>query len=549
MHRLIAPENKLDNIERIWQTSIMAKEEVATPEKSEQKGLDFNPQFRAAIELMENRKQSLFITGRAGTGKSTLLNYFQRTTAKRHVVLAPTGIAAINVGGQTIHSFFGFGPDVTEKSVKKIKNVSSRNIYKKIDTIIIDEISMVRADLLDCIEKFMKLNGPDEKKPFGGVQMVFIGDLYQLPPVVSSTEKEIFKLHYQSPYFFCARSFKSMDMEFIELEKVYRQHDDEFIRLLNAIRNRSVTDEDLEVINRRLAPDFEAPKDEFYIQLTSTNDMADKINETEMAKLPGKIHKFSALIDGDFGNEYMPTTKELRLKKGSQIMMLNNDQQGRWVNGTIGVMTGTTKDDDGNILIKARLDMGEDVFISPYTWSIYRFFIDGSQLASEVVGTFTQYPLRPAFAVTIHKSQGKTFSRVIIDLGRGTFAHGQLYVALSRCVSLEGIVLKKPVKKEHILLDWEVVKFLTQHQYALAEKKLSHNDKLRIIKNAISGSSQIEILYLKAKDEKSRRVVKPLDVRQMEYKGHSFTGLDAFCQTRRERRTFNVDRILEIKVL
>ncbi len=548
MHCFIAPENKLDNIERIWQALIMAKEIYARSEKTGQTGLDFNPQFRAAIELLENSKQSLFITGRAGTGKSTLLNYFQRTTAKRHVVLAPTGVAAINVGGQTIHSFFGFGPDVTEKSVKKIRNVSSRNIYKKIDTIIIDEISMVRADLLDCIEKFMRLNGPDEKKPFGGLQMVFIGDLYQLPPVVTSAEKEIFKLHYKSPYFFSARSFESMDMEFIELEKVYRQHDDEFIRLLNAIRNRSVTDDDLAAINKRLDPEFEAPGNEFYIQLTSTNDMADKINETEMAKLPGKIYKFRAIIDGDFGNEYMPTTKELRLRKGSQIMMLNNDQQGRWVNGTIGVMTGTAKDEDGNIIIKARLDMGEDVFINPYTWSIYRFFIEGSQLASEIVGTFAQYPLRPAFAVTIHKSQGKTFSRVIIDLGRGTFAHGQLYVALSRCVSLEGIVLKKPVKKGHILLDWEVVRFLTRHQYALAEKKLNHDDKLRIIENAISGGSQIEILYLKAGDEKSRRIVKPLDVRQMEYKGHSFTGLEAFCRSRRERRTFNVDRILEIRI-
>jgi ATP-dependent DNA helicase PIF1 len=176
-------------------------------------------------------------------------------------------------------------------------------------------------------------------------------------------------------------------------------------------------------------------------------------------------------------------------------------------------------------------------------------FIEGSQLASEVVGTFAQYPLRPAFAVTIHKSQGKTFSRVIIDLGRGTFAHGQLYVALSRCVSLEGMVLKKPVKKGHILLDWEVVKFLTQHQYALADKKLNHDDKLRLIKNAILRNNQIEILYLKAKDEKSRRIVKPLDVRHMQYKGHSFTGLEAFCRTRGDVRVFNVDKILEIKVL
>jgi ATP-dependent DNA helicase PIF1 len=527
----------------------MAKEKSAASEKAKEPGLDFNPQFRAAIELMENREQNLFITGRAGTGKSTLLNYFQKTTAKRHVVLAPTGVAAINVGGQTIHSFFNFGPDVTVKSVKRLKAGSFRNIYKKIDTIIIDEISMVRADLLDCVEKFLKLNGPDEMAPFGGVQMVFIGDLYQLPPVVTSAEKEIFRMHYQTPYFFSAQSFKSMEMEFIELEKVYRQKDDEFVRLLNAIRNRSVTEEDLAIINKRLAPDFETPKDDFYIQLTSTNDMADKINETEMKKLPGKTHKFKAGINGDFGKEYMPTASELRLKKGAQIMMLNNDQLGRWVNGTIGVMIGTSKDDEENTLIKARLDIGEDVFISPYTWSIYRFYIDKNQLASEVVGTFTQYPIRLAFALTIHKSQGKTFGKVIIDLGRGTFAHGQLYVALSRCVSFDGIVLKKPVKKGHILLDWAVVNFLTQHQYKLAEKKQPATDKLTMIKDAIQDKRKIEILYLKAKDEKSRRTLKPLDVRQMQFNGRKFTGLEAFCQTRGEIRVFNVDRILEIKAL
>jgi ATP-dependent DNA helicase PIF1 len=527
----------------------MAKDKSRLPKTIEETGLDFNPQFKKAIEFMEGYRQNLFITGRAGTGKSTLLNYFTKTTLKRHVVLAPTGVAAINVGGQTIHSFFNFGPDVTLKSIKKLKSGSNRDIYKKIDTIIIDEISMVRADLLDCVEKFLRLNGPDDQKPFGGVQMVFIGDLYQLPPVVTSAEKDIFRMHYQTPYFFSALSFKSMDMEFIELEKVYRQHDDEFIRLLNAIRNRSVTEEDLAIINRRLDTGFEPPKGEFYIQLTSTNDMADGINETEMKRLPGKTFKFKAETDGDFGKEYMPTARELKLKKGAQIMMLNNDQLGRWVNGTIGVMTGTTKDDDGNILIRARLDMGEDVFISPFTWSIYRFYVEKNQLASEVVGTFTQYPIRLAFAVTIHKSQGKTFSRVIIDLGRGTFAHGQLYVALSRCVSLEGIVLKKPVKKGHILLDWAVMKFMTGHQYKLAEKKQPATDKLAMIKNAIRDKRKIEILYLKAKDEKSRRTLKPLDVRQMQFNGHEFTGLEAFCMIRGDIRVFNVDRILEIKAL
>jgi len=527
---------------------------MSLPKKSpiafkKQAGLDFNAEFRHAVELIENTCKNVFITGRAGTGKSTLLNYFQHSTEKRHVVLAPTGVAAINVGGQTIHSFFGFGPDITLKSVRKLRNESMAKIYKKIDCIIIDEISMVRADLLDCVDKFMKVNGPDSKKPFGGVQMVFIGDLYQLPPVVASAEKEVFKKHYPTPYFFSARSFDSLDMEFIELEKVYRQRDDEFIRLLNAIRNRSITDADIEKINKRVIPDYEPPEGEFYIQLTSTNAMADSINEEELSRLPGRAWKFPATVEGDFGREYMPTSKELKLKKGAQIMMLNNDQLSRWVNGTIGVITGVEKAGDGSRIIKARLDTGEDVFISPFEWNIYRFFVEKDQLVSEAIGTFTQYPLRLAFAVTIHKSQGKTFSRAIIDLGKGTFAHGQLYVALSRCVSLEGIVLKKPVKKGHILLDWAVVKFLTRHQYKLAETRLAPKDRLILIKEAIREKKPVEILYLKAKDEKSRRIITPIDVRPMEYNGHPFTGMKAFCNTRGEIRTFNVERILEIKAL
>ena len=207
--------------------------------------IDFNPQFQRALDLMEKTHRNAFITGRAGTGKSTLLNYFCEHTDKKAVVLAPTGVAAINVGGQTIHSFFGFKPDVTLRAIRKKFRDEKKNIYRKLETIVIDEISMVRADLLDCVDKFLRLNGPDEKLPFGGVQMIFIGDLYQLPPVVTGHEREIFREHYTTPYFFSAEVFAGLDMEFIELEKIYRQSDDEFIRLLNAIRNRTVTEDDL----------------------------------------------------------------------------------------------------------------------------------------------------------------------------------------------------------------------------------------------------------------------------------------------------------------
>lgn len=508
--------------------------------------IDFNPQFQRALDIMEKTHRNVFITGRAGTGKSTLLNYFCGHTDKKAVILAPTGVAAVNVGGQTIHSFFGFKPDVTLSSIRKKIRDEKKNLYKKLEAIVIDEISMVRADLLDCVDKFLRLNGPDEKVSFGGVQMIFIGDLYQLPPVVSGQEREIFRGHYTTPYFFSAKVFGGLDMEFVELEKIYRQKDDEFIRLLNAIRNRTVTDDDLALLNRRVAPDFAASSDDFFIHLTSTNEQANRINEEQLAGLGGRTYSFHGFMEGDFGKEYLPIPAELKLKKGAQIMLLNNDAYGQWVNGTIGKMMGVKKDEEGEKVIVARLDNGEKVEIAPYTWEIFRFFLKNGELTSEVVGSFTQYPVRLAFAVTIHKSQGKTFERAVIDVGKGTFAHGQMYVALSRCTTLDGMVLMKPIKKTHILMDWQVVKFLTNFQYNRAEKKLPREDKIRLIKEAIKNDRQLEIVYLKAKDEKSRRVIMPLVVGDMEYKGYPFLGLEALCMTRREKRVFNVDRILEV---
>ena len=510
--------------------------------------IDFNDEFQCALTLMDETSKNILITGRAGTGKSTLLKYFRENTRKKAVVLAPTGVAAVNIEGQTIHSFFHFKPSVTPSSIKRKKKTErdKPTVYKKLSTIVIDEISMVRADLLDCIDKFLRFNGPDEHMPFGGVQMIFIGDLYQLPPVVTSAEREIFKSHYATPYFFSAKVFESLAIEFVELEKVYRQKDDEFIRLLNTIRNRSVTDEDLAQFNRRCQPDFEAPEGTFYLSLTSTNDLADAINEKRLAELPGKVWKATGVIEGDFGKEYLPTAVELKLKKGAQIMLLNNDSFGQWINGTIGVIRKFENDDEGEDVIVADLDNGDTARITPYTWKIYRFFLDKEELHSEEVGSFKQYPVRLAFAVTIHKSQGKTFENVIIDIGRGTFAHGQMYVALSRCTTLDGIILKQPLKKSHILMDWQVVKFLTGIQYAQSAKSLSRDDKLLMIQKAIDEKLDIEILYLKGQDKKSRRTIRPLRVGNMEYKGYPYVGMEAFCLARSEKRIFNVDKILDI---
>ena len=422
--------------------------------------LDLNAEFRHALDLMENGERSVFITGRAGTGKSTLLEYFRNNTTKKVAVLAPTGVAALNVHGQTIHSFFGFKPDITLEKVKKRRsNPTVISVYQKLDMIIIDEVSMVRANLLDCVDKFLRLNGSNIDTPFGGLQMIFIGDLYQLPPVVNNTEREPYEAIYSTPYFYGAHVFDSFKMDFIELKKVYRQQDGNFIHILNSIRNNSADDEDLESLNRRYLPDFEPVTADSYICLTTTNAMAKQINDAELAKLETDAFTFTAEIEGKFGDEYMPTAIELEVKVGAQIMMLNNEVAGRWVNGSVGKITAITPRVTETV-IEAELGEGEIVEIKPFTWKIYRFYVDGGSLQSEVMGSFTQYPLMLAWAVTIHKSQGKTFEKVVVDMGRGAFACGQTYVALSRCTSLEGIVLKKPILKRHIITDDGIEDFL-----------------------------------------------------------------------------------------
>ncbi|PIS31480.1 AAA family ATPase [Candidatus Saganbacteria bacterium CG08_land_8_20_14_0_20_45_16] len=505
--------------------------------------IEFNNLFIKALDLLENTSQNVFITGKAGTGKSTLLDYFRNQTKKRVVVLAPTGVAAINVRGETIHSFFGFKPDITLDKVRQLdfKKRQKENIYKKIDAIVIDEISMVRADLLDCVDKFLRLNGPAKNLPFGGLQMIFFGDLYQLPPVVTSHERHIFQNHYSSPYFFSARVFQNIKIEYLELEKVYRQKDEQFIGLLNTIRNNSATEPELAVLNQRYLPDFEA-KDDFAIYLTTTNLMASELNEKRLEELKGKLRVLEGELLGDFEQNQLPTGINLKLKIGAQVMMLNNDPLRRWVNGTMGKIKKIKQDE-----IEVELQDGKREIVQPFTWEIFHFSFDPKigQLDSEVVATFTQFPLKLAWAITIHKSQGKTFDKVIIDIGRGTFAHGQMYVALSRCRSLDGIVLKKLLKKSHIFMDWRVVKFVTSFQYQKSEDNCSLAEKIRLINEVAAKGGKVKITYLKASDEKSKRVIEPLEIAEMEYKGKLFLGLRAFCHNRGAERTFRIDRILE----
>jgi hypothetical protein len=502
-----------------------------------------------ALEIMEDSSRHVFITGKAGTGKSTLLAYFRQNTNKAVALLAPTGVAALNIQGQTIHSFFNFKPNITPEKVRKVAGQEG-NIYKKFDTIIIDEISMVRADLLDCVEKFLRLNGLHRKKWFGGIQMIFIGDLYQLPPVVTAVEKEIFTHRYATPYFFSAQVFKesTFDMEFIELEKVYRQTEPDFIRLLNGIRNRSCTEEDILRLNENCQKDFIPPDDGFCITLTSTNDLAAKRNLEKLDALAGPVIELNGVLSGEFDQSSLPAEENLVFKPGAQVMLVNNDKFGRWVNGTLGRVVGMEKGEDGEIAVFVALQDGSIVEVTQNTWELFKYDYDRStkKISTRKTGSFTQYPIRLAWAVTIHKSQGKTFDRVVIDIGRGAFAHGQVYVALSRCTNFTGITLTKPITKSHIRMDWRVAQFLAAFQYGKAEEKISYEERRRIVEDAIKRGMDLEILYLKPDDRKTLRTIRPIAIEEMEYKGKVFEGLRAYCHLRKTDRTFRIDRILEI---
>ncbi len=524
--------------------------------------IEFNKQFLHALRTIEDTDRNVFITGRAGTGKSTLLQYFRDSTKKNIAVLAPTGVAAVNVKGQTIHSFFNFRVDVTPDTVGKIKP-RDKDIYKKLDAIVIDEISMVRADLLDCVDIFLRRHGRKKTRPFGGIQMIFIGDLYQLPPVVTSREKALFTDHYKSPYFFSAKVFDddlfskmsiqnaNFEMEFIELEKVYRQRDKQFLDILNSIRNNTVTDDDIREINRRYDPGFAENPGDFYIYLTTTNALAEKINMNKLSELKAKEHNYQGIIDGEFEARNLPTALNLTLKQGSQVMLLNNDSLGRWINGSIGRIAEVEETEDDADVLWVELPGGEVVDVIPYKWEMFEFSYDKktSRIISSSVGSFTQYPLRLAWAVTIHKCQGMTFDKAIIDIGSGTFSHGQLYVALSRCTTINGLVLKRAIHKKNVLLDRRVVGFVTRYQYKQAEKQLSMEDRYALIDQAIKGKKKLEIVYLKTKDEKTKRTIIPGYAGEMEYQGRKFPGLQAFCTSRKDERVFHIERILEMRMV
>ena len=423
--------------------------------------IDLNPQFVRALDLMENSSESLFITGRAGTGKSTLLQYFKKNTLQNIVILAPTGVAAVNIGGATIHSFFKFKPDITmEKAWVLGGKAKKPELYKSLDAIVIDEISMVRADLLDCVDAFMR-RVCGTMAPFGGKRVIMFGDLYQLPPVVGRDDIEIFRTRYDSAFFFSADVISRTPLTFVELDHIYRQNDDEFIKVLNAIRENVATDADLRLLNTRVHEEYAPPPEEYVIHLTGTNRDAEAYNAYQLGSLEGELYVYKATSTGTFDRRTQPAPRELILKIGAQVMMTSNDREKRFINGTVGRVEELSYK-NGSPIASIRLTNGKLIDVGPNSWEMFKFSYSekSHRITTEIAGTYTQLPLILAWGITIHKSQGKTFERLAIDLPH-SFAHGQTYVALSRATSLSGIILKRPLTARHIIMDPIVTTWLT----------------------------------------------------------------------------------------
>jgi hypothetical protein len=443
-----------------------------------------NAEFAQALQLIRHTNQSLFLTGKAGTGKSTFLKFICEDTKKEYIVLAPTGVAAINAGGVTIHSFFKMpfrpimpdDPDLSLKDKKIfqfLKYTKDRiKLIEKAELIIIDEISMVRADMIDFIDKVLRVYSRNMRLPFGGKQMLFVGDLYQLEPVLPTDQKQILSRFYPNAYFFSANVFKETSLLTIELQKVYRQSDEKFIRLLDGIRTNNLSIPELQELNKRFLPENRDDKD-FVITVATRRDVVDRINEDRLRELDGESYFFYGDIQGEFPESGLPTLKELELKESAQVIFLKNDPDKRWYNGSIGKITCIT--DDNQIMVC--LEDGCEHLLEREIWNNIRYFYNEKEkrIEEEILGSFIQYPIRLAWAITIHKSQGLTFDKVVIDLSGGVFAGGQTYVALSRCRSFEGILLKRPISYSDIFVNREIIEFSKQYNnHVLVEKAMKY---------------------------------------------------------------------------
>ncbi|MEZ5039581.1 MAG: AAA family ATPase [Saprospiraceae bacterium] len=427
-----------------------------------------NPQLELAFEYVNQTNKNIFLTGKAGTGKTTFLHRVKREATKRIAVVAPTGVAAINAEGVTIHSLFQlpFGPMtpgmVREKISRQPFSGKKIKLIKSLDLLVIDEISMVRADVLDAIDEVLR-RYRDFSKPFGGLQLLMIGDLHQLPPVVKQQEWDLLRDHYQTPYFFGSLALQKTDAVTIELKHIYRQADNLFIELLNKVRDNRIDDAVLQTLNSRFQPDFQPSDDKGYITLSSHNATAQDINAEKLAQIPGKAKQFRAQIDGDFPEHAYPTEVNLVFKVNAQVMFVKNDlsPEKRYFNGKIGRIS---KIGSNEIFVRCP-DEEETITVNTVEWHNRKYNLDETtkEVTEEIIGTFTQFPLKLAWAITIHKSQGLTFERVIID-AQAAFAHGQVYVALSRCKTFEGIVLRSRLIPTSVKTDTVVKNYTSEAQ-------------------------------------------------------------------------------------